>query len=77
MAQHETLLAMAQRHVAESEARVAHQTARVAELTRDGRNTAGAEVELATLKKTLHLMCDVLTRERQREAKVSRRSRRS
>jgi hypothetical protein len=69
----ETLLEMAQRHVAEGEARVTHQTALVAELARDGRNTVGAEAELATLKRTQGLMCEVLAREREREAKVRQR----
>lgn len=69
MAQQESLLEMAQRHVAEGQARVAHQTALVAELARDGRNTARAEALLATLKNTLLVMSGVLTRERAREAK--------
>jgi hypothetical protein len=69
----ETLLEMARRHVAEGEARVAHQTSLVAELARDGCSTARAEAELATLKGTLGLMCEVLAREREREAKVQRR----
>jgi hypothetical protein len=72
MAQQETLLEMAQRHVAEGEARVAHQTALVAELARDGHNTARADALLATLKNTLHLMRDVLARERAREARGRR-----
>jgi hypothetical protein len=72
MTQQETLLEMAQRHVAEGEARVAHQTALVAGLARDGRNTARAEALLATLKNTLYLMRDVLARERAREIRGRR-----
>lgn len=58
MAQHETLLAMAQRHVAECEARVAHQTALLAELARDGRNTAGAEAELCWRRRQIEPLPD-------------------
>jgi hypothetical protein len=72
MTQQQTLLEMAQRHVVEGEARVAHQTALVAELARDGHNTARADALLATLKNTLHLMRDVLARERAREARGRR-----
>jgi hypothetical protein len=72
MAQQETLLEMAQRHVAEGEVRVVHQIDLVAELARDGHNTARAEALLATLKNTLHLMRDVLARERVREARGRR-----
>jgi hypothetical protein len=64
---------MAQRHVAEGEARVAQQTARIAELARDGHNTAQARAVLATLKDTLGIMCEVLAREREREVKARRR----
>lgn len=77
MARQETLLEMAQRHVADGEARVAYQTALVAELARDGHNTARAEALLATLKNTLYLMRDVLARERVRATRGHRpRSRR-
>jgi hypothetical protein len=72
MAQQESLLEMAQRHVAEGEVRVARQTALVAELARDGHNTARAEALLATLKNTLYLMCGVLARARAREARGRR-----
>jgi hypothetical protein len=73
MNSHETLLEMARRHVIDGEAQVAHQTALVAELARDGHNTARAEAVLATLKGTLGIMCEVLARERERQAKVQRR----
>jgi hypothetical protein len=56
---------------------VAHQTALVAQLTRDGRNTARAEAELTALRNTLHRMRDVLAREQEREIRGHRpRSRR-
>lgn len=73
MARHETLLEMAQRHVAESEARVAHQTALVADLVQQGHNTAQAQALLASFKGTLCIMCEVLARQQEREAKVCRR----
>jgi putative copper export protein len=76
MAQQETLLEMAQRHVAAGEARVTQQTALVAELARDGHNTSRAEAQLTILKDTLHLMCELLARERERESKARRRVRR-
>jgi hypothetical protein len=66
----ETLLEMAQRHVAEGEARVAQQMALIAELARDGHNTARAQALLATLKGTLGIMCGILARERERETKM-------
>jgi hypothetical protein len=69
----ETLLEMAQRHVVEGEARVAHQAAVVAHLARDGRSTVKADALLASLKGTLSLMCEVLARERLREAQVRQR----
>jgi hypothetical protein len=72
MTQHETLLEMVQRHVAQGEARVTQQTAVIADLARDGHNTARAEAQLTILKDTLHLMCEVLAREREREAKARR-----
>jgi hypothetical protein len=53
---HETPLEQAQRHVVEAEARVAHQTALVAELTRDGHETTAAELLLSTMQETLLLM---------------------
>jgi hypothetical protein len=68
-----TLLEIAQHHVAEGEARVAYQTALVAELVRDGRNTARAQAYLATLNDTLVLMHGVLAREQERTAKARHR----
>lgn len=73
MAQHETLLQMAQRHVAESSRRVDHQTALVAELEQQGRDTAKAQALLASFSNTLRIMCEVLAREQEREAKVRNR----
>jgi hypothetical protein len=73
MHRHETLLEMAQRHVAESTARVVHQTAVVAELSQQGRDTVKAQTLLTSFTNTLRLMCEVLAREQEREAKVRRR----
>jgi hypothetical protein len=73
MHRHETLLEMAQRHVAESKARVAHQTAVVAELGQQGRDTVKAQMLLTSFTSTLRLMSDVLAREQEREAKVRQR----
>jgi hypothetical protein len=64
-----TLLEIAQRHVAQSEAQVAHQTALVADLAQQGRNTAQAERLLVAFKDTLRLMREVLAREQQRVAR--------
>lgn len=64
-----TLLEIAQRHVAESEAQVAHQTALVADLALQGRNTAQAESLLTAFKNTLRLMREVVAREQQRAAR--------
>jgi hypothetical protein len=64
-----TLLEIAQRHVADSEVRVAHQSALVSGLAQQGRNTAQAEILLAAFKETLRLMREVLAREQQRAAR--------
>ena len=70
MAKHETLLEMAQRHVAETKTRVDRQAALVAQLSRQGRDTAEAQALLGSLESTLHVMCEVLIRQQAREARV-------
>ena len=62
---HETLLELAQRHVSEGEARVAHQAALVAKLAQQGCDTAQAESLLATMKDTLRLMHEHLAIEQE------------
>jgi hypothetical protein len=70
MARQETLMEMARRHVAENRTRVAQQTALVAELGRQGRDTAEAQALLASFEQALRVMCEVLAREQEREAKA-------
>lgn len=65
---HETPLEQAQRHVVEAEARVAHQTALVAELARDGHDTTTAELLLSTMQETLFLMRAHLVGEQERDS---------
>ncbi len=64
----ETLLDLAQRHVAEGEERVAHQTALIDLLTQQGHDTAAAELLLSTMKETLLLMRAHLAYEIERAA---------
>ena len=66
MDHYEPHLEMAQRHVEEGEARVAKQTALVAELEDKGLETAQAEALLATMKESLALAYVGLARERER-----------
>lgn len=70
MAHRETMLERAQRHVVESQARVDHQTAFIVDLAQQGRDTAKAQALLASFKESLRVMCEVLYRQQQREAKV-------
>ena len=69
MAKHETLLELAQRHVAETRTRVDRQAALVAQLSRQGRDTVEAQALLASLESTLQLMGEVLNRQQAREAR--------
>lgn len=52
----ETPLDLAQRHIAEGEERVAHQTALIDRLVQQGHDTTAAELLLSTMKETLFLM---------------------
>lgn len=60
---HETPLEMAQRHVAEGEARVMHQVALIAKLAQQGHDTVEAETLLGTMRDTLRLMYEHLAHE--------------
>ena len=64
----ETPLEVAQRRVAEAEACVATQTARVADLARRGLDTAQAKATLAIFETTLRFMREDLIREQKRAA---------
>lgn len=74
MAKQETLLEMAERHVVETRARVERQAALVAQLSRQGRDTAQAQALLTSLQGTLRVMCEVLARQQAREARERLRS---
>ena len=58
--QQEDHLALAKRHIAEGEQRVARQTALIAELASHGYDTTDAELLLKTLQDTLNAMYDHL-----------------
>lgn len=61
----EDSLAQAERHVREAEGHIVAQEARIAELARDGRETAPAESLLETMRKSLELARQHLDQERE------------
>lgn len=64
----ETPLEVAQRHVAEAEARVAVQTTRVKDLAHRGLDTGQAQALLVLFEQTLRFMREDLVEEQERAA---------
>jgi hypothetical protein len=71
MADEETKLEQARRHVREAASRIAEQRARIAELERDGHDVARSRALLATMEDSFRLMQEHLEVEEQEAQQVS------